>query len=71
MTDDNATEADPDKYISIYNFNYSVLPIRTPSVWPNGQTAPSGREPARRIYAPKASLLEGGGPRSGSEGVRG
>ena len=50
--------------------DYSVPPMRTPSVWPIGQPAPSKREPIRRICSPKASLLEGGGPRSGSEGVR-
>jgi len=57
--------------------NCSVLPRRTPSVWPIGQPAPprgmaahtSGREPIRRICSPKASLLEGGGPHSGPEGV--
>ena len=50
--------------------NYSVLPEGTPSVWPDGQPAPSEREPIGRITSPKASLLEGGDPRSGSEGVQ-
>ena len=45
----------------------SQLPLTAPVSFAD---SPLKEGPERRIYAPKASLLEGGGPRSGSEGVR-